>query len=144
MLIVSFVQHIYLSYGYSRRSTSLSFVAVQASNISIWTDENSFTETPYMALSGAWRHISVARISTFTNETSQKKQKSSDWDSTLHTNWFPFEIKGTVSRLRQFLAIKRPLKMIKNAFNFISRVFFVLKIFKFLSWLFGHVAKQIN
>ena len=34
-----------------------------------------------------------------------------------------------------------PLKMIKNAFYFILKALFVLKIFKFLSWHFGHVEK---
>ena len=29
----------------------------------------------------------------------------------------------------------------KNAFYFTSKALFVLKIFKFLSWFFGHVAK---
>ena len=33
------------------------------------------------------------------------------------------------------------LKMVKNAFYFILKAFFVLKIFKFLSQLFGHVGK---
>ena len=32
-----------------------------------------------------------------------------------------------------------PLKMMKNAFCFIVKALFVLKIFKFLSWRFGHV-----
>ena len=36
------------------------------------------------------------------------------------------------------------LKMMKNAFHFTSEVFFVLKIFKFLSWLFSHVRKQLD
>ena len=31
--------------------------------------------------------------------------------------------------------------MIKNAFYFIFKALFVLEIFKFLSWLFGHVEK---
>ena len=31
--------------------------------------------------------------------------------------------------------------MVKNAFYFILKDLFVLKIFKFLSWLFGHVEK---
>ena len=31
--------------------------------------------------------------------------------------------------------------MIKNAFYFTLRVLFVLQIFKFLPWLFGHVEK---
>ena len=37
--------------------------------------------------------------------------------------------------------IESPLKMIKNVFYFILKALFVLKIFKFLSWLFGHVGK---
>ena len=36
---------------------------------------------------------------------------------------------------------KNPLKMMKNAFYFILKALFVLKIFKFLSWLFRHVGK---
>ena len=31
--------------------------------------------------------------------------------------------------------------MMKNAFYFILKALFVPKIFKFLSWLFGHVEK---
>ena len=41
--------------------------------------------------------------------------------------------KGALSGLRQFLATENPLKMIKNAFYFTSKVPFVLNIFKFLS-----------
>ena len=35
-----------------------------------------------------------------------------------------------------------PSKMMKNAFYFILKAFFVHKIFKFLFWLFGHVEKS--
>ena len=35
--------------------------------------------------------------------------------------------------------IESPLKMMKNAFYFILKAIFILKIFKFLSQLFGHV-----
>ena len=35
----------------------------------------------------------------------------------------------------------KPLKMIKHAFHFILKALFILKIFKFLSWLFDHVEK---
>ena len=41
--------------------------------------------------------------------------------------------KGSLSGLRQFLATKSPLKMMKNAFHFTLKALFVLKIFKFLS-----------
>ena len=37
--------------------------------------------------------------------------------------------------------IESPLEMMKNAFYFILKALFVLKIFKFLSRLFGHVGK---
>ena len=36
-----------------------------------------------------------------------------------------------------------PLKLMKNAFYFILKDIFVLKIFKVLSWLFGHVKKGL-
>ena len=34
--------------------------------------------------------------------------------------------------------IESPLEMMKNAFYFILKALFVLKMFKFLPWLFGH------
>ena len=37
--------------------------------------------------------------------------------------------------------IESPLKMMKNAFFHLSFSSFILKMFKFLSWLFGHVQK---
>ena len=37
--------------------------------------------------------------------------------------------------------IESPLKVTKNVFYFILKALFVLKIFKFLSWRFGHVEK---
>ena len=40
--------------------------------------------------------------------------------------------KGALSGLRQFLATENSLKLMKNAFYFISKALFVLKIFKFL------------
>ena len=43
--------------------------------------------------------------------------------------------------LRQFLITENPLKMMKNAFYFTLKALFILKIFKFLSWLFRHVEK---
>ena len=60
-----------------------------------------------------------------------------------HTHLTGF-IKGALSGLRQFLALESPLKMMKKAFYFTSKALFVLKIFKFLSLLFGHVSKRLN
>ena len=55
-----------------------------------------------------------------------------------------FAFKGALFGLRQFLATESPLKMIKNAFYFTSKAFSILKIFKILSWLFGHVLKRLD
>ena len=41
-----------------------------------------------------------------------------------------------------FCFIESPLNIMKNAFYFILKVLFVLKISKFLSWLFGQVGKK--
>ena len=53
-------------------------------------------------------------------------------------------IKGALSDLRQFLATEAPLTMVKNTFCFTSKALFVLKIFRFLSWLFGQVSKRLD
>ena len=52
--------------------------------------------------------------------------------------------KGAFSGLRQFLAAEIPLKMMKTVLYFTWKAFLILKIFKFLSWLFGHVAKPLD
>ena len=52
--------------------------------------------------------------------------------------------KGALSDMRQFLATESPSHMIKNAFHFTLKVIFVLKISKFLIWLFGHVPANIR
>ena len=43
------------------------------------------------------------------------------------------ELKGALSGLRQFLATESPLKIMKNAFYYISKALFVLEILNFLS-----------
>ena len=50
----------------------------------------------------------------------------------------------TLSGLRKFLLTATPLKMMKNAFYSILKALFVLKIFRFLSWLFGHAGKCLD
>ena len=52
-------------------------------------------------------------------------------------------LKGALSGLRQLLTTESPLGMMKNAFYFSLKVLFVLKVFKFLSSIFGHVEKRI-
>ena len=58
-------------------------------------------------------------------------------------NFIHEKVKGALWGLRQYLATESPLKMMKNAFYFTLKVLFVLKISKFLSWLFGHVSKRL-
>ena len=55
-----------------------------------------------------------------------------------------FWIKDALSGLRQSFTAESPLKLMKNAFYFTSKALFVLKIFKFLSLLFDHVAKRLE
>ena len=52
-------------------------------------------------------------------------------------------IKGALEGLREFLASESPLKKMKNA-SFTLKTLFGLKIFKFLSCLFGHVGKRLD
>ena len=54
------------------------------------------------------------------------------------------QLKVVLSRSKKICIIcliESPLKMMKNAFYSILKALFVLKIFKFLSRLFGHVGK---
>ena len=68
------------------------------------------------------------------------------WGETTRTTGLIFnaKFKGALSRLRQFLATERSLKMMKNAFYFILKTLLVLKIFKFLSWILSHVKNQLD
>ena len=52
--------------------------------------------------------------------------------------------KGALSGLRPFLAAVSFFKMVENTFHFTLKALFVLKIFKFLSCVFGHVAKLLD
>ena len=49
-----------------------------------------------------------------------------------YSMFFRLSFKGALSGLREFLAIKSPFKMIKNAFYSTLKALFVLEIFKFL------------
>ena len=53
-------------------------------------------------------------------------------------------IKGALLGLRQYLVHDSPFKMMKIAFYFTLKALFVLKIFKFLSYLFVHVEKRTD
>ena len=42
------------------------------------------------------------------------------------------------------MASESLLKNMKNAFYFTLKALFILKVFKYLSWLFGHVGKRLH
>ena len=63
------------------------------------------------------------------NENQTKKKSKG---APLVINFYPV-LKGALSALRKFLATEIPLKIMKNAFYFMLKALFVLKIFKFLS-----------
>ena len=44
-------------------------------------------------------------------------------------------------KVRLSIPLEIPLKMMKNDFYFTLKALFVLKIFKFLSWIFGFVEE---
>ena len=48
----------------------------------------------------------------------------------------------TLSSLTQFLVPESLLKMIENAFYFTLKTLLILKKFKFLLLIFGHVKKE--
>ena len=55
-----------------------------------------------------------------------------------------FSIKGALAGLKHFLATESPFKMMKNTFYFNLKSVFVLKIFNFLSGLFGRKEKRFD
>ena len=58
------------------------------------------------------------------------------------TDSFIFVKVGISPSKKTFISFdETPLKLVKNAFYFILKDISVVKIFKFLSWLFGHVEK---
>ena len=65
----------------------------------------------------------------------------------FHTNGL-FKIfdscKGVLSGRRQLFATENLFKMMKNTFYFTLKALLVFKIFKFLSWVFGHAEKQLD
>ena len=70
-----------------------------------------------------------------------KKQKyitelKNQWNEIIKVGLSPSKKNCVVS------FIESPLKIMKNVFYLILKVDFVFKIFKFLSWLFGHVEKM--
>ena len=76
-----------------------------------------------------------------------KERYTSKGVNVTHCQWkvkVKRKIKGALSGLGQFVETENPLKIMKNAFYFTSKALFILKIFKLLSWFFGHVSKWLD
>ena len=61
----------------------------------------------------------------------------------LHRCSKPLESDSHLPKKLCCLLYWKSFKMMKNALYFILKALFVLKIFKFLSWLFGHVKNGL-
>ena len=60
-------------------------------------------------------------------------------DLNLNADEYWTLLKGALSSVRQFLETASPWKMMKNSFYFTLKALFILKIFKFLFRIFGHI-----
>ena len=58
--------------------------------------------------------------------------------------YFTQIVKSTLLGLRHFFTTESPLTTTKNVSYFTLTTLSVLKIVKFLSWLFGHAEKQLD
>ena len=58
--------------------------------------------------------------------------------------FFRLNLTRALPGLKPFMVIKSLFKMIKNAFYFTWKALFVLVIFKFLFWIFGHIGKRLH
>ena len=79
-----------------------------------------------------------------TNFKNSRSIESYNWPAFFLLDRLSFYWIGASSIMRQFLATESPWKMMKNVFYFTLKAITVLKIFKFLSWLFGYVEKWLE
>ena len=150
LLLVDFLQSLPVSVASSWQDIIKMKFILNASNITCWLwaglcclHINSFA------------YIFVAYVSTYlffahilllaTEEEKHNSETKHEIKNIVLFIWSNENFKGAHSCLRQVLVIKSLLKLTKNAFYFTSKERkYVLKIFKFLSWLFGHVVKRLD
>ena len=96
------------------------------SKLRIWSHllKNSLT---FVRCSDSWLEPTVISFSPFL--------------MTTHSNRF---LKAHSEMLDNFWQPKALLKMMQNPFYFTLKAHSVLKIFKFLSWLFGHLEQRLD
>ena len=66
------------------------------------------------------------------------------WDFYLFELIFLLKLYSNLPPKIVICFIENPLKMMKNTFCFVLKALFILKTYKFLSWLFVHVEKMKN
>ena len=125
LLFTTGYSSIYVSFLLSFVLVILSFFSLQHKKRKIWSCEFNFSSQNYRKI-----HI----LAWF-------KRTSNFFVINIHICW-PF--KGAPSGLTQLLTTTSSLKLFKNTFYFTLKAVFVLKIFKFLSWLFGHEEKRLD
>ena len=87
--------------------------------------------------SGQWKTVMQRSVSKTYSEPCQISKH-------LRSSVLREQLKSGSFLPKKFLFIcfnESPFKMMKNAFYFILKALFVLKIFKFLSWHFGHIEE---
>ena len=111
---------------------SIFYVVVLPSCLIFQTEIDLFTILWFPDLKCQSSQISDSRLLMIRKKDALKILANSQvtWSRTL-----------TFQKNRFICFNKSPLKMMENAFYFIWNALFVLKIFKFLSWLFVHIAK---
>ena len=64
----------------------------------------------------------------------------------VYKTWSPLLKLGSHLQKKNFFICfnDSPSIMMKNAFYFVSKALFDLKLFNFLSWHFGHVEKRLD
>ena len=99
-------------------------------NLSLFCMSRSRTTKIY------WVFISITSYKAFL----KNKKRSGTSLLTSFRGWLKVGLSS--SRQNSFICFNEsPLKMMKNAFYFIWKALFVLKIFKFFSWVFGYIEK---
>ena len=100
-----------------------------------WERNNLFKSLHYIKLRDSWKEY----IKNFLLSGSHRYKKIIN--AGILKSAIIYSRTLTFQKKKNYLPNWKPLKMMKNAFYSVLKALFVLKIFKFLSWLFGHFEK---
>ena len=100
-----------------------------------WMKTNQWSKS-YLTSSQTWNITKEIKNLRKNIQTLSKETKS---------NHDTLKVRLSPSKKKFFICFNDSLsKIMKNAVYFILKALFVLKIFEFLSWLFGHVEKWLD